>query len=89
LGAGFLTGGIVALVLSFLGKTRKGRSARYSIVNLRSDVEKVHPVRDVAARVFGVRLHDDGSPPRSKKRHGDDFHFVHWRTLESDASLFS
>ncbi len=47
------------------------------------------PGRDVAGRVFGVRLHDEGTPPRSKKRHGDDFHFVHWRTLESDASLFS
>jgi hypothetical protein len=24
-----------------------------------------------------------------EKGHGDDLHFVHWRTLESDASLFS
>ncbi len=29
-GAGFLTGGIVALVLSFLGKNQDNRSARYS-----------------------------------------------------------
>ena len=27
--------------------------------------------------------------PAVKKRHGDDLHFVHWTTPESDASLFS
>ena len=39
-------------------ENQEGRSARYSIVNLRSDVEKVHPGRDVAGQVFGVRLHE-------------------------------